>query len=588
MAKTPHKVLHGFPASPGLGHGPAFLHDRRRPPVEELRIPAGRIDGEIARFDKAVEDTRTQLKRTQSMVISKIDKAHAAIFEAQEMLLDDPLLVDSCRQEIRKRKRNAEFILQEVVARIRSRFEGIDASHLSIQNLDVLDVASRIRENLTSEAHPPIEKLSRDAVVVAHDLRPSDTARLNARHVLGIVTEIGGPTSHSAILAKALKIPAVVGVEGILRDLRLDDAVVVDGQTGNVTVSPTRQDLEWLRQRRLHLKVQDESLQKLRDLPCETRDGYFIHLAANLELPSEAPDVRQSGARGIGLFRSEFFYIGRGYIPSEEEQFQVYRDVVEQVAPMPVICRTLDLGGDKFITQPGMETGGIDTCLGLRAIRLCLANPSILRSQLRAILRASAFGKVKVMFPFITDVSEVLKAREILRGVQRDLDHRGVEHDPDVEVGIMIETPAAALTATTLAREVDFFSLGTNDLIQYTMAVDRVNESVAHLYNPAHPAVVRLIQLTVDAAHKAGIWVGVCGEMAGDPAFAVLLLGLGVDELSMSAVAIPEVKRVIRSLTLDEVRKLRQDVLVGLDKGRAEKVLARFRKKHLKQMEAQA
>jgi len=579
MKKTPPHVLHGIPASPGANHGPAFIHDPKRAPAERRSIPPGEIEGEIDRFNKAVEEARAQLRETRNMVSAKIDQAHAAIFDAQEVLLDDPLLTDACRREIRAQKLNAEYILEQTVEEIRRLFAQIDVKHFSVQNLDVLDVAARIRESLSPKPRSRLERIARNSIIVAHDLRPSDTAHLNRRHVMGIITEAGGPTSHFAILAKALNIPAVVGVEDILRHVRPGDDVIVDGFSGAVTVHPSPGNLERVRQRRLRMKADEESLQKLRDLPCETQDGYRIDLAANLELPSEVEAIRQSGAQGIGLFRSEFFYIDRGYIPPEEEQFQAYREVLEKMAPMPVICRTLDLGGDKFVSQQGVVTGDMNPFLGLRAIRLCLANPDMFRSQLRAILRASAFGNAKIMFPFITDVSEVRRAMVLLDQTRDDLRRDGIAYDPDAQVGIMIETPSAALTAETLAEEVDFFSLGTNDLIQYALAVDRANESVADLYNPLHPAVLHLITRTIDAAHRAGIWVGLCGEMAADPALAALLLGLGIDELSMSCMAIPEVKRLIRSLTLDEIHQFRQDVLTSLGTEKTPAVLSRFRRK---------
>jgi phosphotransferase system enzyme I (PtsI) len=582
IKKTSHRVLHGIPASPGLGNGVVFVHGNERAATPRYTIAADRIAQEIQRFDNAIEKAREQLRDTREMVVQKLDKTHAAIFEAQEVLLDDPLLADTCRREIREKRLNAEFILEEVVQHIRKVFDQIEVPHFSSQNLDVLDVASRIRENLMPEPRLRLDQVSMNSIIVAHDLRPSDTARLNHRHVLGIVTEVGGPTSHSAILAKALGIPAVVGLEGVLEHVRGGDPMIIDGFTGAVVVQPSRPDLERLHLRQERLRVDEESLHKLRDLPCETKDGYPVDLAANIEFPNEVESVLLCGAHGIGLFRSEFFYIDRGYIPSEEEQFQVYRNVIEQMAPAPVVCRTLDIGGDKFISGTGMTTtGDMNPFLGLRAIRLSLANPEVFYSQLRAILRASAFGNAKIMFPFITDLSEVRRAKELLQEIRNELDRKGIAYDHNLEVGIMIETPAAALTAEHLAKEVDFFSLGTNDLIQYTMAVDRVNESVAELYNPLHPAIVGLIQRTVEAAHKAGIWVGICGEMASDPALGVLLIGLGIDELSVSSVAVLQLKRVIRSITLDDVRSFRQAILSHLQTGQAGKILNRFRRKHV-------
>ncbi|MFP4380137.1 MAG: phosphoenolpyruvate--protein phosphotransferase [Candidatus Sumerlaeia bacterium] len=575
------KVLHGIPVSPGLVQGVIFVHDYKRATSPRYEIPDDQVEAEIQRFEEAVEKAREQLRSTRQMVSSKLDHSHAAIFDAQEVLLDDPLLTDTCKREIREKKLNAEFILDQTVEHIRKLFEQIEVPHFSVQNLDVLDVSSRIRENLMPEPVTRLDQLARNAIIMAHDLRPSDTARLNHKRVLAIVTEAGSKTSHSAILAKALHIPAVVGVEHAIKEVEPGDRMIVDGYSGTLIVHPNQDDMKRFEERQVRLEADIVSLQKLRDLPCETKDGYRIELGANIEFPSEIEGVKEAGVTNIGLFRSEFFYIDRGCIPSEEEQFQVYREVLEKMAPGSVICRTLDLGGDKFISSSGVNNDEINPFLGLRAIRLCLANPEVFRSQLRAIYRASAYGKAKIMLPFITDISEIRRSKELIKEIQDELDSKKIEYDRDLEVGIMIETPAAALTADLLAEEADFFSIGTNDLIQYTMAVDRVNESVADLYNPLHPSVVHLIEKTVDAAHRQGIWIGLCGEMASDPALAVLLMGMGLDEISMSSVAILEVKRVIRSIELEDVRRLRQDVLSKLNTDEAAKAMRKFRKKHI-------
>jgi phosphotransferase system enzyme I (PtsI) len=419
----------------------------------------------------------------------------------------------------------------------------------------VQDVTRRIMRNLLGHDHRALSNLPAGTIVVAHELSPSDTTSLDRQHVSGFATDVGSHTSHSAIVARSMNLPAVVGLRNLSKFVHDGQPAILDGYSGTLIVEPSEQTLFIYGQLEVKRHSVQERLDALHDLPAQTLDGHRMILSGNIELPSDAPVVIAAGAEGIGLFRTEFLYLNRSEFPSENEQYEQYLEVARLVKPHSVIIRTLDIGGDKFRSEDTTPQE-VNPFLGFRAIRFCLANVDIFEAQLRAILRASAEGNVKIMYPMISGVAEVVQANDILHQVMNDLKKEGVPFDEDIQVGAMIEIPSAALTAEMIAPEVDFFSIGSNDLIQYTMAVDRVNEKVANLYEPTHPAILRLIRSVVEAAHNNEIWVGVCGEMAGEPLFAPLLLGMGIDELSAASSSLPRVKEVIRRLTLREAQEL--------------------------------
>jgi len=558
---TPRQVvLQGIAASPGIAIGRAFVFDPRRPVIEAHLLSKNEIEPEVERFRRAVERTKKQIERLRQQIRRQVDERLAAIFDTHLLILEDPSFTDDTVERIQRERTNAEFLFNAQVQKMLARFEKIQDEMFSARAADVNDVAQRVLANLTVQEQPVLSALREPAIVVANDLGPSDTAHMSKEKVIGFATDRGGPTSHTAIMAKALEIPAVVATAELTQHVRTGDQLVVDGVGGVVIVRPSRATIQRYAKSQLALAKFEQELAKNRHLPAETLDGYAVEVAANIELPDEVPHVIEHGAQGVGLFRTEFLFLNRDRLPREEELFEMYRSVVAALQPRTVIFRTLDLGGDKFATTVPLSKD-LNPFLGLRAIRLCLEYPEIFRRQLRAILRASAYGHVKVMFPMVSSVEEVRAAKCFLDEIRRDFHRHRIAHDRQIEIGIMVETPSAAVASDLLAREVDFFSIGTNDLIQYTLAVDRVNEKVAHLYEPLHPSVLRLIQHVIESGHRQGIWVGLCGEMAADPTMAAILVGMGIDELSMGAVRVPEIKQVIRELRLGEAKALVRELL---------------------------
>jgi phosphotransferase system enzyme I (PtsI) len=547
----------GVGVSAGIAFGRAYLIGRDSLKAPRHHIEADDVDTEVARLYKAIAASDKQLAKIKEKLASE-NESDYHIITAHQMMLHDEHLVGAAVSHIRDEKINAEWALRRAVDEIRAVFDAIEDEYLRERRSDVEFVFERVLRNLLGRDTGPLTPPP-DAIVVAYDLSPADTAQLHKAAVAGLITDAGGRTSHTAIIARAHEIPAVVGLESITEVVETDDLVLIDGGAGVVIVNPTAATVAEYREEQRRQVAAGALLHLMRDLPARTRDDVDIQLYSNIDGPDELDDALDYGAMGVGLFRTEYLFMGRAELPDEETHYRTAREVIERLGGLPATIRTFDLGADKlapFIEQAGLQEA--NPALGLRSIRLCLADlgRDLFRSQLRGLLRASAHGPLKIMFPMISGTAELRAARSVVDEVKLELTTAGVPYDPDVKIGIMIEMPSAALTADLLATECDFFSIGTNDLIQYTMAVDRVNEYVSYLYEPLHPSLLRLIGAVAKAADDAKIPVTVCGEMAGEPMIAPVLLGLGIRELSMSAVSVPEVKATIRAMSVDDARQL--------------------------------
>ena len=552
-------TLQGTGASAGVALGPAFLIQRQEHSVLERDISAEEVLREIQRLEEALEQTRIQLTEIQQQVADSVGADSASIFDAHLLVVDDQSFIDEINRGVESRRKNVDFILHQVAQQYSSALEGLQDEYLRERAVDIRDVTRRIALNLTGKSVDAVKDLTDPCVLVVSDLTPSDTALLDKSKILALVVDHGSYTSHTAILARALEIPAVVSMHDATIRVGTGEPVIVDGTKGVVIVRPTSEQLDAYSAVSLaRQKIHDE-LHLLKDLPAEMLDGYRVMLSANIELPEELPNIIESGAKGVGLFRTEFLYLSQDALPDEDTQYSVYKTIAGTLYPEPVILRTLDLGGDKFLTDLKVPQE-INPFLGCRAIRFCLQETDIFKAQLRALVRASVHDNVHIMLPFISDVDEVKKSIDLIEEAKDELRKEGVDVAEEIPVGAMIEIPSAALTADIIAPWVDFFSIGTNDLIQYTLAVDRNNERIAHLYNPAHPSVIKLIKNTLDIAHDHGIWAGICGEMAGDPVLAPLLIGLGADELSVNPSSVGMIKQVIRRLRYSQAEVLAEDV----------------------------
>ena len=549
----------GVGVAPGIARGNVFVHhpDDEEPP--KRRLGESEIPGEVTRFESALIATRAQILEMQQRIAEAIGAKDASIFDAHLLVVEDRTLIDEVLRTLEREKYNVEFVFAEVANRYARTLSEIDDPYLRERAFDIHDVTRRVIRNLLGRSSRTLANLESPQVVIAHNITPSDTATLNRQMVLGFATDIGSRTSHTAIMARSLNIPAVVGLKDISKQLKTGDHVLLDGTNGFLVLNPTDATLWEYGEIEVQRGRVEEVLTGLRETVSTTKDGRHVILSANIELPEDVPLVQEAGAEGIGLYRTEFFFLNKSELPGEQEQYEAYRTVAQAIAPQSVIIRTLDLGGDKFLSHSHLPTE-INPFLGCRAIRFCLERPDIFKMQLRAILRASAGGNVRMMFPMISGLAELRQANELLETCRAELRDEGKDFDANLEVGIMIEVPSAVLIADSLAKEVDFFSIGTNDLIQYTIAVDRVNERIAYLYEPTHPAIIRLIELTVNAAHENHIWVGVCGEMAGEITLTPLLIGLGIDEFSASAGLVPRVKKAVQTLDSKECVQLVEDV----------------------------
>ena len=560
-SKKEDYIIKGIGGSPGIVMGRAQPISRDKLDIFAYRLIAPtEVSSEEERFKNAVETSKKQCLKIKENILSQDAKEVAYIIDAQLMILEDKMLFDATINRIKEEKINAEWALEITMQNLRRAFRDIDDAYLSERKTDIDYIGERLLRNLLGRKQVVIPELKEKVIIVAHDLSPANTAQMTKDNIIGFTTDIGGKTSHTAIMARALEIPAVVGTERITQEVEIGDFLIIDGTTGIVILNPSKAIMNaYLEKKKIYEGLEKE-LFKYKDLYAETIDGYRVKVMANIELLEEIPSVLEHGSEGIGLYRTEFLYMNRKELPSEEEHFQTYKSVVEQLYPHFTTIRTLDIGGDKFISHLELAEE-MNPALGLRAIRFCLKEVDIFKTQLRAILRASNFGKVRVLFPMISGVGEILQAKEILEEVKLELKKRGLPFDSNIEIGIMIEIPSAVTLADILAKEVDFFSIGTNDLIQYSLAIDRVNEHVDYLYEPLHPAVLRVIKHVVDCGHNAGIQVGMCGEMAGELMYLPILLGLGLDELSMNALSVLGVKKIIRSITYEESKELLNTIM---------------------------
>jgi len=559
-------IRQGLPVSPGIAIGEVFLLEAEGMRIPEHFIPAEQVDGEVERLRRALEAAEAELKELAETVRSKAGSKVAEIFVAHAGMLADESFRQEMFDRVVEKRYAAEFAVARTMRRWRKVFQ--EDGFLAPRLVDLDDLERRLLRFLLGQKREELSSLQQEVIVVAHELSPSQIATVDTDRVKALATDAGGPTSHSAIIASAMGLPAVVGLGSVTAEVSGGDLIIVDGSQGLVIIEPDEQTLQRYQARRSEVAESGRVLlQQYKDLPAETEDGRRVGVLANIESPREIARALQYGAEGIGLYRTEFLFLARQTPPTEHDHFEAYMQAVRALGARPIIIRTLDLGADKFaLDTPAVKEG--NPFLGLRSLRYCLSHPEILKSQLRAILKASAFGSVKVMFPLISSLEELQRAQRMLQEIREEFDRRDLEYDHEMEVGAMIEVPSAAICADGLARHCDFFSIGTNDLIQYCLAVDRANEGVAHLYRPEHPAVLRLIKMTVDSARKASIPVSLCGEMASVVTYTVLLVGLGIDSLSVAPPQVlPQIKKVIRSVKFTDAQKLAQDVLDAEEPG---------------------
>ncbi|MDW4179972.1 phosphoenolpyruvate--protein phosphotransferase [Staphylococcus saprophyticus] len=547
--------INGIAASDGVAIAKAYL--LVEPDLSFDSEKVSDVDAEIAKFNNAIQTSKVELTKIRNNAEQNLGADKAAIFDAHLLVLDDPELIQPIEEKIKNEQVNAPTALSDVTGQFITIFESMDNEYMKERAADIRDVSKRVLTHILGVELPNPSMIDESVVIIGNDLTPSDTAQLNKEFVQGFVTNIGGRTSHSAIMSRSLEIAAVVGTKSITQEVKQGDMIIVDGLTGEVIIDPTEDEVIAYQNKRERFFEDKQELQKLRDEETTTIDGRHAELAANIGTPNDLKGVIENGAEGIGLYRTEFLYMGRDEMPTEDEQFEAYKKVLETMEDKRVVVRTLDIGGDKELPYLNLPEE-MNPFLGYRAIRLCLDQPDIFRPQLRALLRASAFGKLNIMFPMVATIQEFRDAKALLLEEKDNLTNEGIEVSDDIELGIMVEIPSTAALADVFAKEVDFFSIGTNDLIQYTMAADRMSERVSYLYQPYNPSILRLVKQVIEASHKEGKWTGMCGEMAGDEIAIPLLLGLGLDEFSMSATSVLKARRQIKGLSQNEMEELAQ------------------------------
>lgn len=550
------KIIEGIPASPGIAIGIALKYEKLKPKVVKRDIKENEVDVEIERFLKAIEKSKSELHKILTLALEKIGSEGVDIFEAQLLMLDDKMIIDKIIERIRAEKFNAEFIVNDEVEKYIKFMQESGDEYLKERANDLEDLKNRVIRNIQQEKW--LSRFDTSRIVVAENLTPADTLLFSRNQVLGYATDLGGTTSHTAILARALRIPAVVGLKEATKFIKTGDTVILDGYKGVLIINPEQHLIDEYREKMKRISELEKQLEHFKSLPAETIDGKRFTMLANIEFPDEVEEAIERGAEGIGLFRTEYI-ISNGAIPDEDEQFEEYMKIAEKIYPHKVVIRTFDIGGDKIFRDYHKEDNPF---LGWRGIRVGLDKPDILLPQLRAILRASVKGNVMIMFPMVASVEEVRQIKKMVEIAKSQLREKNIKFDEHIKLGVMIEIPSAALMAKELAKEVDFFSIGTNDLIQYTLAVDRGNETVAKIYQEFHPAVLRLIQFVIESAHRAKIPVAMCGEMAGDPHATILLVGFGLDELSVVPDSIPRIKQVIRAIKYKDARRISKRALI--------------------------
>jgi phosphotransferase system enzyme I (PtsI) len=562
----------GISASPGIAIGKVYRLNRAEINIREENLSSDQVEDEILRFEKALNEAKIEISKLKDSIAKKLGPEHAKLFEAYLLILEDEFINQQVFTGIREEKKNAEFIYNRVVQKTIQTISLSRDEYLKERVADISAVSNRVLNRLLGIKQHTIEPLETPGIIVAHSLAPGDVVQMKKGNVLGFATDTGGKTSHVALLAKSFGFPAVVGLKTFFSSLKGGEMLILDGDEGEVILSPDELTLKSYEAKREKLLERKRSLADLTSLPAETKDKRKIELSANIELLSDVDTAIENGAQGIGLFRTEYLYLASSDLPGEEEQYQAYSFLARKVYPQNVIIRTFDMGGDKF-AQDAERVYEANPFLGWRAIRACLDLPDFFKTQLRAILKASSLGNLSIMLPMISGLEELLKSKELLEEVKSELREKKVPFDEKIKLGIMIEIPSAALEADSLAQHCDFFSIGTNDLIQYTLAVDRTNERIAHLYQSFHPSILKLIKKTVEDGHKNNIWVGMCGEMATDPKATSFLVGLGIDELSTSPLAIPQIKKIIRSIEFEEARNLAEQAMKLNDSKDIEKFL---------------